>query len=172
MTTVGGTIPMVGIFEGLVRHLTLGGVRGALALTVGGDGLSELEGIADITCSDFLATLDFGQAFSAEPVPLDAGGSFQVNYTIDDYQDPVGGGAVLTVEWTVIGQRDAGGVFTGSLTSQVIAASGEYTSCLGAVDTYAWGAGWRSASQSPAALGWVASMAPAPVIRRPGRASR
>lgn len=172
MITIGGATPLVGVFEGLVRHVTTGGVRGGMALTVGGDGLSGLEGVADIDCGEFLATLDLGQAFDADPVPLDAEGSFQVDYTIDDYQDPVGGGAVLTVEWTVLGQRGAGGVFTGSLTSRVTAASGEYTSCLGAMDSSAWGAGWRSASRPLAGWGRSASTAHPSLTRRPGRTSR
>jgi len=172
MTTLGGAIPRVGLFEGLVRHATAASVHGGVGLAVENAGISRVEGIADITCGDFIVSLDLGEVFPAEPIQLDGAGAFGATYTIDDYQDPVGGGAVLTVEWTIIGQRGGTGVFTGTLTSLVTAAGGEYATCLGAGDFHLWGAGWRAAS--PHTSGWItvqSGRSPV-VLRRPGRSVR
>ena len=146
METAGGVAPTTGVFEGVVRDSTGQYVNGGVALAIGSAGITSVTGSSNITCQDFYTSLDFNQGFSSAPIAIQADGSFTTTYTIADYQDPISGQNVLTVVWTLAGQRAASGVFTGTLSSQVTAASGDYSSCLSANDQSSWRAAWVAAN--------------------------
>ncbi len=146
METPGAVAPTTGVFEGVIRDSTGVYVNGGVALTVTSAGITSLTGSSNITCQNFYTSLDFNQGFSSSPIVIQADGSFTTTYTIDDYQDPVSGQKVLTVRWTLAGQRGSNGVLSGTLTSQVTAASGDYSSCLNANDQSSWRAAWVAAN--------------------------
>ncbi len=146
METPGAVAPTTGMFEGVVRDATGVYVNGGVALAIAAAGITSVTGSSNITCQNFYTSLDFNRGFSSSPIVIQADGSFTTTYTIDDYQDPVSGQKVLTVVWTLAGQRNAQGVFAGTLTSQVTAASGDYASCLNANDQSSWRAAWVSAN--------------------------
>ncbi len=146
MESAGGIAPTLGVFEGVIRDTTGVYVNGGVALAIAAAGITSVTGSSNITCQDFYTSLDFNQGFSSSPVVIQTDGSFTTTYTIDDYQDPISGQNVLTVVWTLAGQRGSNGVFTGTLTSQVTAAAGDYTSCLNANDQSSWRAAWVAAN--------------------------
>lgn len=146
METAGGVAPTTGVFEGVIRDTTGVYVNGGVALAIAAAGITSVTGSSNITCQDFYTSLDFNQGFSSSPIVIQPDGSFTTTYTIDDYQDPISGQNVLTVVWTLSGQRNANGVLSGTLASQVTAASGDYTSCLNADDQSSWRAAWVAAN--------------------------
>lgn len=146
METAGGVAPTTGVFEGVIRDTTGVYVNGGVALAIAAAGITSVTGSSNITCQDFYTSLDFNQGFSSSPIVIQPDGSFTTTYTIDDYQDPISGQNVLTVVWTLSGQRNANGVFSGTLASQVTAASGDYSSCLNADDQSSWRAAWVAAN--------------------------
>jgi hypothetical protein len=146
METPGGVAPSTGVFEGVIRDTTGVYVNGGVALVISSAGITSVTGSSNITCQNFYTSLDFNQGFASSPIVIQADGSFTTTYTIDDYQDPISGQKVLTVVWTLAGQRNAKGVFSGTLTSRVTAASGDYASCLNANDQSSWRAAWVAAN--------------------------
>lgn len=146
METAGGVAPTTGVFEGVIRDTSGVYVNGGIALAIGGTGITSVTGSSNITCQDFYTSLDFNKGFGSSPIVIQPNGSFTTTYTIDDYQDPISGQKVLTVVWTINGQRNPTGVFSGTISSQVTAASGDYVSCLNANDQSSWRAAWVAAN--------------------------
>lgn len=142
MESAGGVAPSTGVFEGVIRDGTGVYVNGGIALAIGTTGITSVTGSSNITCQNFYTSLDFNRGFGSSPVVIQPDGSFSTTYVIDDYQDPISGQRVLTVSWTLSGQRNARGVFSGTLVSRVTAASGDYVSCLNANDQSSWRAAW------------------------------
>ena len=129
---------LTGLFHGAVWSTDGLVVEGGIELEVSDLGVVSYSGSAGLECGDDLYTLDFEDTPVA-PVAIDGDGDFTTSRVIA-YED--GGVTVFTTTWTLLGNRDADGIVTGTLRSDTSGGTGDWAACNGTNVTRAWRAGW------------------------------
>ena len=142
------TIDMVAIhlsgqFEGIVLDASTGTkVDGGLQLVIGGNVLTNFQGVAGIPCGSDSFTLDFSPS-SGVTAPIAADGTFTTSVSIN-YTD--GTNNLFTTNWTLTGARAADGTWSGTLksdTSNGVSVGGyDYSTCNALGITRQWRAAW------------------------------